>query len=278
MDWISSQLATLPGLTPWLLGVALAISALGFYRVVYFVSIGYAFSIFAMAVITAIALSASLTLPVALQIGLLVAWGLRLGVYLVLRERRSAYRRQLEDNQSYDRRVALPKRIPIWVGVSLLYVAMFSPALFGAADARQLAGLPLVIQAIGLLVMALGLALEAVADAQKSAAKTACPNCFTNVGLYRWVRCPNYLGEITFWTGSLIAGAAFLASALQVVVALAGWVCIVLIMMGSTKRLERTQEARYGQQPAYQEYVRTVPLLFPWVPLYTLQGVRVYLE
>jgi steroid 5-alpha reductase family enzyme len=162
--------------------------------------------------------------------------------------------------------------------VSLLYVAMFSPALFGAAAARRLAGLPLVIQVAGLLLMALGLALEAVADAQKNAAKTNCPSCFTNVGLYRWVRCPNYLGEITFWSGSLIAGAVYLASALQVALALVGWVCIVLIMMGSTKRLERTQAARYGEQPAYQEYVRTVPVLFPWVPVYTLQNVRVYLE
>ena len=42
-------------------------------------------------------------------------------------------------NQSYDRGVALPKRIPIWISVALLYVAMFSPALFsGPKAARQL--------------------------------------------------------------------------------------------------------------------------------------------
>ena len=126
--------------------------------------------------------------------------------------------------------------------------------------------------------MATGLALEAVADGQKNAAKQACPSCFTNVGLYRWVRCPNYLGEITFWTGSFIAGAGFLTSGLRVGLALVGWACIVLIMMGSTKRLERTQDARYGEQPAYQEYVSTVPVLFPWVPIYSLKRVKVYLE
>ena len=49
-------------------------------------------------------------------------------------------------------------------------------------------------------------------------------------------------------------------------------------MMGSTKRLEKQQDGRYGQQPAYQEYVRSVPVLFPFVPIYSLKNVRVYLE
>jgi hypothetical protein len=57
-----------------------------------------------------------------------------------------------------------------------------------------------------------------------------------------------------------------------------GTVCIVLIMMGSAKRLERSQAERYGNLPAYNEYIRTVPVLFPFVPIYTLRNVRVYLE
>ena len=64
----------------------------------------------------------------------------------------------------------------------------------------------------------------------------------------------------------------------QVLVALFGWVCIVLIMMGSTKRLEKTQKARYGEDPDFQEYIKTVPVLFPWLPIYSLEKVKVYLE
>ena len=103
MAFFSSQFATMPGLTPVLLGIALLISALGFIRVVWFVSIGYAFSIVAMALVTAVALRASLTLLAALQLALLFGWGMRLGLYLVAPERQTAYRRQLEGNQSYDR-------------------------------------------------------------------------------------------------------------------------------------------------------------------------------
>ena len=65
---------------------------------------------------------------------------------------------------------------------------------------------------------------------------------------------------------------------LALAVALIGLVCIVLIMMGSTKRLEKQQDGRYGEQLAYQKYAQSVPVLFPFVPIYSLKNVRVYLE
>ena len=57
-----------------------------------------------------------------------------------------------------------------------------------------------------------------------------------------------------------------------------GIVFIVLIMMGSTKRLENTQDERYGDNPEYQDYIHTVPVLFPFVLVYTFKKVRVFLE
>jgi hypothetical protein len=49
-------------------------------------------------------------------------------------------------------------------------------------------------------------------------------------------------------------------------------------MMGSTKRLEESQDSRYGASPDYQRYTQTVPVLFPFVPIYSLKKVRVFLE
>jgi len=48
-------------------------------------------------------------------------------------------------------------------------------------------------------------------------------------------------------------------------------------MLGSAKRLEEKQIARYGTQEAYQDYASSVPVLIPLVPLYSLKGLRVYL-
>ena len=108
--------------------------------------------------------------------------------------------------------------------------------------------------------------------------KTKAPGAFVQSGVYSWVRCPNYLGEITFWVGNFVMGIPFYTSALRWVIALIGLACIILIMMGSTKRLEQSQGERYGALPEYQQYATTVPVLFPFLPVYTLKNVRVLLE
>ncbi len=90
--------------------------------------------------------------------------------------------------------------------------------------------------------MAGALAMETVADNQKSAFKARFPKQFCNTGLYRWSRCPNYLGEILFWVGNWVAGLVFYGSVLIWVASFTGLVCIVLIMLGSTRRLESATE------------------------------------
>ena len=262
-----------------LFGLALVISSIGFYRVVYFISIGYAFSIVAMGIITPIRHLESLTWALALQNIFLVLWGIRLGFYLVQREVRESYRKELKNIHQRTAGMSWMIKVLIWVSVSLLYVLMFSPSLFGLiALPGSSSRIYDLTQIAGLLLMGGGLVLEALSDKQKSDFKAKFPEKYCNVGLYRWVRCPNYLGEIIFWLGNWVMGIMIYDTPLRWVAGLIGIACIVLIMMGSTKRLENTQDERYGDQPEYQNYIRTVPVLFPFVPVYSLKNVRVYLE
>lgn len=268
------------GLPPVLLlhlGLALAISSIGFRRVVHFISIGYAFSIVAMALATTALYRAGWHPLVLAQQAVLVAWGLRLGLYLVRRELHPAYAAQLRATHERTAGMRLGVKLAIWVSVSLLYVAMYSPALFFAASDRSSAW-SLGWGLAGAIVAASGLLLETVADAQKSAFKRRCPGDFCDTGLYRVVRCPNYLGEMLIWTGSFLCAVGAFTGPAPVVLSTVGLACILLIMMGSTKRLEREQEQRYGDREDYRRFVRTVPVLFPFVPVYTLKNVRVYLE
>ncbi len=149
----------------------------------------------------------------------------------------------------------LARKLIIWIGVSVLYVVMFTPSLFVLAPAPGSAapvGPAVLVQWAGLAIMAGALGMEALADQQKSAFKVRFPGQFCNAGLYRWVRCPNYLGEILFWVGNWVVGLLFYTSPLRWLLAAGGLVCIVLIMLGSTKRLEAQQDARYGQNQAYR--------------------------
>ena len=77
--------------------------------------------------------------------------------------------------------------------------------------------------------MALGIILESSADFQKSQAKKINQNRFCDKGLYKIVRCPNYLGEVLFWTGVFISGINILVSPLQWISAILGYICIVYI-------------------------------------------------
>ena len=121
-----------------------------------------------------------------------------------------------------------------------------------------------------LIVSLAGAVLEAVADAQKSAAKKSAPGKFVKTGVYRLVRCPNYLGEIILWTGCFVSGFGAALCAWQWVVAITGYLGILFVMFSVARRLELRQNKIYGDDPEYLEYVKTTPILLPFIPLYSV--------
>lgn len=115
-----------------------------------------------------------------------------------------------------------------------------------------------------------GIVLESAADLQKSAQKKVNPNRFCDKGLYSFVRCPNYLGEVLTWTGVLISDLTALEGPFQWIFAPAGYAGIVYVMFGGARRLELRQNRNYGKDPEYQAYVKKTPILLPFIPLYSV--------
>ena len=122
--------------------------------------------------------------------------------------------------------------------------------------------------------MVCGVILEFIADWQKSAAKKINSHRFVDTGLYRFVRCPNYLGELLIWTGMLLTGTTALKGILQWVLAILGYLLILWVMFSGARRLELRQDKNYGDDPEYQQYVRTVPIILPFVPLYSVKKYK----
>ncbi len=247
--------------------VALVISSIGFKKFVWFISLGYGFSIAGIGVAFFVLFRESLTPVTVILSLLLIVYGCRLGGYLLIRERRSAsYQNTMKHEIKDGSDMNLILKILVWAVCALLYVCEASPVFFRLENA---AGTD-IMAIIGTVIMALGIILESTSDLTKNRFKKEHPKRFCDVGLFRIVRCPNYLGEVLIWTGVFLSGVTVLHGTLQWVAAVSGWVCIVYIMFGGARRLELRQNKNYGSDPEYQKYVKTTPILLPFIPLYSV--------
>ena len=252
----------------WLLfGICMLVSAIGFKNYVWFISLGYGFSIAAEGLAMLILYGKSLTLGTILCCVLFILYGLRLGGYLAIRELgSSSYKKNMKGEIKEGSTVPFGVKIAIWVTCALLYVTQIGGVFYRMHNAVQDNALVFV----GAAVMLLGVSLETAADIQKNNAKKVNPRRFVDTGLYRIVRCPNYLGEMIFWTGVLIAGIGAVSGWQWIVVAI-GYIGIIFVMFSGARRLEIRQDKNYGNDPEYQKYVTTVPILLPFIPLYSVK-------
>ena len=265
---------------PWsLLGILFIVCAVmcavGFYKFVYFLSIGYGFAVagggIAIFVMYLLNPSATPLWLLLVQMALFITYGVRLSGFLLVREfknlsfkKTDVAKETLEKNK--EKKMPVFVLAAIWLCVSVLYVAQVSPMLFRYVNASS----DVLVPVIGFAVSIFGLIFEAVADNQKSAQKKVRPDMVAMQGLYKIVRCPNYLGEIIFWTGVFISGVTTYSTTGQWITAILAYICIVYIMFNGAQRLEKRQMARYGENEEYAAYANTTPIILPLLPIYHL--------
>lgn len=261
---------------PWdLLGilaiVCAVLCAVGFYKFVYFLSIGYGFAVAGGGIavfIMALIVGTEAPLWVLLvQAALFLAYGIRLSGFLLVREiKNAAYRKTLKEATGNEKKMPFFVLFTIWVCVAVLYTAQVSPMLFRVTNNTTGVILPV----IGFAVSVFGLILESIADNQKSAQKKENPDMVATKGLYKMCRCPNYLGEIIFWTGVFVSGINTYSTVGQWITAIIAYICIVFIMFNGAQRLEKRQMARYGDNKEYNDYANKTPIIIPLLPIYHL--------
>ena len=286
-----------------IMAVSLLLSAIGFWRYVYFFSVGYGFAVAGIGAVLLILFRDVLTPVCCIACILFIVYGLRLGGYLMIRELKSAaYNRILKPENDRSKTIRPGVKIAIWVSCAILYFLQTSPFIFRLENAARAVAdgianthiepnaatdaftislqdfIPADNAAawVGLLLMILGVALEVAADAQKTVAKRKTPDRFVDTGLYRIVRCPNYLGEMLLWSGVLIAGIPYLAGAFQWIIAILGFLGITYVMFSGARRLELRQDRNYGSDPVYQKYVKSVPIMIPLIPLYSVKSWKAF--
>ena len=245
---------------------ALVLDTVGFRMYVYFFSLGYGLSVAGIGTAMLVMFRDQLEVAPAIMCCLFIAYGLRLGLYLLLRELKNAnYKKLLKDESKSS--VPVGVKVCIWIACALLFLGQTAPVLFRLEAGKGSDGFALV----GILFMVVGILMELAADMQKNKAKKVDPHRFVDTGLYRLVRCPNYLGELILWTGVFVSGLPVYQGVLQWTVACLGYIGILYVLFSGARRLELRQDRNYGKDPAYQKYVTTVPIMLPFVPLYSVK-------
>ncbi|MBQ4426244.1 MAG: DUF1295 domain-containing protein [Oscillospiraceae bacterium] len=250
--------------------VCLAACCVGFKKFVWFMSIGYGFAVAAGAVAIGIifAVVGGLNIWTVIMLVLFVIYGIRLGGFLLVRELKNAnYRKTLADATKTEKPIPVFVLFFMWIFLAALYTIQLSPVFYRIANGAQ----DVIVPIIGIVISVCGIILEALSDKQKSEQKAKNPNMAAMDGLFKLVRCPNYLGEITFWTGVFVGSVTALQGWGQWLFAILAWVSIIIIMFNGAQRLEARQNKNYGKDKKYQEYIKKTPLIIPFIPLYTLQ-------
>ena len=252
--------------------VALLCCVIGFYKYIYFISIGYGLAISGQGIAMMILLRDRLSIPLVISCLILILYGFRLSGFLLYREvKSSSYRKHMVTEIMDGSGMKIGVKIMLWIFCGILYLFMISPVFYRYYNGNTGCTVSFVA---GTVLMAGGILLESLADFSKNRQKKVNPKRFCDKGLFRLVRCPNYLGELILWTGVLVVGVTSFQSVGQYIVAALGYVGIVFVMFSGARRLEVRQNKNYGADPEYQKYVKTVPIILPFVPLYSVEKYK----
>lgn len=254
----------------------------------YAFSVGYGFSMAAMAAVLLRTLGGTVDLadltaapPATLLACTTVAYGVRLALHLLVRDIRVPSRRKAMDKAN---RSAPLARIPFAASVSIFYAFLVSP-VFYALRSSQGVSLPFVdvltetmltnlrrLELTGLGLAVFGFLLESVTDTQKYVVKSAYSgkgNTSTFVGptsgFFKFCRHPNYLGELLFWSGLYLGGLPhYGTSAVAWATSTLGLYGIFGVMTGASKRLDKKQQQTYGGEPVYEKWRKSTVAMFPF--------------
>jgi steroid 5-alpha reductase family enzyme len=114
----------------------------------------------------------------------------------------------------------------------------------------------------------LGAYIEGLADHEKNVFKNKNPETFCNVGLYKYTRHPNYMGELIFWWSFFILSLPVLLPDATLVVAAALsplTITFLLLKVSGLPLLERKADAAYKDNKGYKAYKQNTAVLIPYV-------------
>ena len=188
---------------------------------------------------------------------LLVFWSLRLGPFLFLRR----------IGAGNDERLSEYFKSPIslyflWCMNSLwVFFTSLSMIIIFSSKTTYDFGL---LQWLGLIIWVFGYIIEVISDSQKNKFNKTNKGKFINIGLWKYIRHPNYLGEIIIWFGIFVISLNYIESFSSMLSILSPiFVYILLRYLSGVPQLEKRGDQKWGDLKEYVKYKEKTGIIFP---------------
>jgi len=212
-------------------------------------------------VISALALTGTLTVPGAIISCMVAVWCLRLGIMLFRRISQAG-----EDVRFRKIKHNFVSFLGAWTTQGLLVVMTLACALVALTNQEKLSIDTFFV--IGAALWGVGFVIEVVADNQKGAFRANPENKgrYITSGLWAWSQHPNYFGEILLWVGVAVMTLPVLEGWSWVALISPVFVRFLLTQVSGIPMLDRIAKKRWGDDPAYIAYTRNTSKLVPLPP------------
>ncbi|NND06568.1 MAG: DUF1295 domain-containing protein [Saprospiraceae bacterium] len=200
-------------------------------------------------------LSNETSFPHLIVASLIILWALRLGFYLLRRVHLVG-----RDERFDEMRPRLVSYLGFWSLQALTCFVVSLPLLILFSEVSiEISN----VYITGLFIAVSGLLLEAIADREKYHFKKKHPNQFMKSGCWRYIRHPNYTGEILFWIGISITAISTPYGYLSLLSPL--WISLLLIRISGIPLLQEKWKIKYGQDPRFRSYMKNTWNLIPYL-------------
>ncbi|KAI2649580.1 Sulfate adenylyltransferase subunit 1 [Labeo rohita] len=199
------------------------------------------------------------------QTGLVSAWGLRLGTFLFLRILKEGQDRRFNNVRDSPGTFFVYWTVQaLWVFITLL------PTLILNSERRDEPLGPR--DYIGWGIWGLGFATEAIADQQKWNFRSDpdnAPTCIHREGLFimdcgHTADTQTIWGEILQWSGLFLAASSVMRGPQYLSALSPLFVWFLLRHVSGIPILEKQAMKKWGSDPAFQNYIKNTPLLWPF--------------
>lgn len=188
-------------------------------------------------------------------------WAVRLGSFLYTRIRKAGEDSRFDNIKTSGIRFFMAWTLQgLWVSFTLAAtIAALSTSAPKAFD---------VFVIIGVIIWAIGFALEVIADEQKRRFRSYPDNKgkFIQSGVWAWSRHPNYFGEIVLWIGMAIIAFPVLQGWQYFTLISPIFVFFLLTKVSGIPMLEESADKKWGGQEDYETYKENTPVLIPKPP------------